>query len=60
MLLLLALRSPTDRSIQGFWIFIYFEYLNEDNMYKGNKVAIGVPCYNEAVALPKVLEDITK
>ena len=53
MLLLLALRSPTDRSIQGFWIFIYFEYLNEDNMYKGNKVAIGVPLLQRSCCSPK-------
>ena len=28
-------------------------------MYKGNKIAIGIPCFNEAIALPEVLEGIS-
>lgn len=29
-------------------------------MYRGNKVAIGIPCFNEEVTISKVIEDIYK
>lgn len=36
------------------------KFPQEKNCYRGNKVAIGIPCFNEELTISKVIEDVSR